>query len=201
MEVSKPLRIAIFGSGMGSNAKEIIEYFNNSTEAKSGKITLIVCNKENAGIVEIAKNNNIPSLIINKEDFYAGKFNQQIKNSVDFIVLAGFLLKMPASLIKLFINRIINIHPALLPLYGGKGMFGNKVHEAVLKSGDSQSGISIHYVDEDYDTGKIIFQANCDVDKNDSILSLAKKIHLLEHQNFSKVIEMEVQKLNGLLNS
>lgn len=201
MEISKPLRIAIFGSGMGTNAKKIIEYFNNSHETRSGKITLIVCNKEKAGIVEIAKNNNIPSLIINKEDFYAGKFNQQIKNSVDFIVLAGFLLKMPASLIKLFINRIINIHPALLPLYGGKGMYGDKVHEAVLKSGDSQSGISIHYVDENYDTGKIIFQANCDVNKNDSISSLAKKIHLLEHQNFSKVIEKEVQKLNGLLNS
>lgn len=202
MEEGSQLKIALFGSGMGSNAKKIIEHFNfNSQKSKIAKVSILVCNKEEAGIVEMAKSFNIPVLIINKENLLSGKYNEQIKNHADFIVLAGFLLKIPISLIQQFPNRIINIHPALLPLYGGKGMYGNKVHEAVLKNQDLKSGISIHYVDENYDTGNIIFQACCNVDKNDSTSSLANKIHLLEHQHFSEVIEQEVLKLKESLNS
>lgn len=202
MEKSTSIKIALFGSGMGSNAKKIIEHFNlNSEKSEIARVSIVICNKAEAGIVEMAKSFDVPILIINREDFLSGKYNNQIKMSADFIVLAGFLLKIPVSLIHLFSGRIINIHPALLPLYGGKGMYGNKVHEAVLKNGDSQSGISIHYVDENYDTGNIIFQARCNVDKNDTTSALAEKIHLLEHKHFSEVIEQEVIKLKGSLNS
>lgn len=202
MKGEKKLRIAIFGSGMGSNAKKIIEHFNLDNKNTAGAIvTLIISNKEEAGIVELAKNFQIPFLIINKEDFILNKYNVEIEKAADLIILAGFLLKIPPDLIRRFPNRIINIHPALLPLYGGKGMYGNKVHEAVLKNKDSQSGITIHFVDENYDTGSIIFQEKCIVDQTDSVETLANKIHRLEHDNFSKVIENEILKLKASLNN
>ncbi len=202
MEQYNPIKIAVFGSGMGSNAKKIIEHFNLDTDnSKIAIVSIIVCNNINAGIVEMAKFFEIPVLIVNKKELNSAEIIQQIKASADFIVLAGFLLQIPVSLIQPFVGRIINIHPALLPLYGGKGMYGSKVHEAVLKNGDKQSGISIHYVDENYDTGEIIFQAKCEIDTNETLLSLAKKIHNLEHQKFPAVIKQEVLKLKASLNS
>jgi phosphoribosylglycinamide formyltransferase-1 len=187
--------IAIFASGAGSNAKKIIEFF---AENNFIKISLIVCNKSGAAVLAIAKENDIPTLQIEKEKFFHGNsYVDELREAkIDLIVLAGFLWKIPAALINAYPEKIINIHPALLPKYGGKGMYGNNVHEAVIKSGDAESGITIHLVDEIYDNGKIIFQAKCEVNKNDTAETLAKKIHELEHANFSKVIEEYIEEIN-----
>jgi formyltetrahydrofolate-dependent phosphoribosylglycinamide formyltransferase len=180
--------IAIFASGAGSNAQKIINYFNTNNTAK---IELVVCNNESAGVLDIAKKYTIDTLLIEKDKF----FNTDIyirelqKRGIRFIVLAGFLWKVPSSLINAYPNRIVNIHPALLPKYGGKGMYGNRVHEAVIAAGDKESGITIHYVDELYDHGNIIFQATCKIDEKDTPGSLAQKIHLLEHQHYPTVID------------
>lgn len=187
-------QIAIFASGAGSNAKKIIQYFEGN---KSILIKLIVCNKPGAGVIEIAGDYNIPVLMIEKERFFRGDGYLHELNSfkIDFIVLAGFLWKIPEALIQHFRNRIINIHPALLPKYGGKGMYGSKVHEAVIAAGETESGITIHYVDEHYDNGDVIFQAKCQVLPNDSAETLAEKIHRLEHENFPRVVEECVNRL------
>jgi len=180
--------IAIFASGAGSNAQKIINYFNTNNTAK---IELVVCNKEGAGVLDIAKKYTIDTLLIEKDKF----FNTDIyirelqKRGIRLIVLAGFLWKVPSLLINAYPNRIVNIHPALLPKYGGKGMYGNRVHEAVIAAGDKESGITIHYVDELYDHGNIIFQATCKIDEKDTWGSLAQKIHLLEHQHYPTVID------------
>jgi phosphoribosylglycinamide formyltransferase-1 len=180
-------QIAIFASGAGSNAKKIIEHFSSSTKIN---IALIVCNKPTAGVCSIAKENNIPLLLIEKkkfqEDGYVAELNS---HKIDWIVLAGFLWKVPAVLINAYPGRMINIHPALLPNYGGKGMYGNNVHEAVIAAGETKSGITIHLVDEHYDHGKILFQATCEISKGDTATTLAAKIHQLEHQHFSAQIE------------
>ena len=179
--------IAIFASGAGSNAQKIIDSFRNNPSVKIG---LIVCNNPAAGVLSIAAKEKIPSLLIEKKKFYdQDAYLPEIKNHhIDFIVLAGFLLKVPAALINEYQNKIVNIHPALLPKYGGKGMYGSKVHEAVIAAKEKQSGISIHYVDEVYDHGNIIFQATCAVDENETAGSLAQKIHLLEHRHYAVVI-------------
>ena len=150
------ITIAIFASGAGSNAQKIIDHFRDHTTIKIG---LIVCNKEGAGVLSIATKEAIPSLLIDKERFFRGDaFVADLQQyAVDFIVLAGFLWKIPVKLIQAYPNKIINIHPALLPKYGGKGMYGNFVHEAVIASNDIESGITIHYVDELYDHGGVIF--------------------------------------------
>lgn len=181
-------RIAIFASGAGSNANKIIDHFAPS---KSVKVALIVCNKTGAGVISIAADNNIPLLMLDKEEFFRGSgYVEFFKEAgIDLIVLAGFLWKIPETLIKAYRNRIINIHPALLPKFGGKGMYGTKVHEAVIAAGEKESGITIHYVDEHYDNGDIIFQATCPVYENDTPDALATRIHSLEHENFPKVIE------------
>lgn len=180
--------IAIFASGTGSNAQKIIDFFRNS---KTVKIALIVCNKPGAGVLNIAKNENIPSLLIEKERFFHGDayIDDLNRHNISFIVLAGFLWKVPPNLIMAFKGKIINIHPALLPSYGGKGMYGNKVHEAVIAAKEKESGISIHYVDEIYDHGATIFQATCPVLETDTADSLAQRIHQLEHQYYPKVID------------
>ena len=189
------IRIAIFASGAGSNARQIMNHFSGSS---SVKIALIVCNKAGAGVINIASENNIPVLLIDKERFFNGDhyLPELQKQSIDFIVLAGFLWKLPSSLVAAYPKKIINIHPALLPKYGGKGMYGEKVHEAVLAAGEKESGISIHYVDELYDHGEIIFQASCQVDENDTPASLAQKIHALEHTHYPQVIGSLMQKQN-----
>lgn len=189
----KVINIAIFASGAGSNAAQIIQHFSSSAKIK---IALIVCNKPGAGVLNIAANAGIPSLLIEKEQFFKGDsyLPELQKHAIDFIVLAGFLWKIPERLIKAYPKKIINIHPALLPQYGGKGMFGQHVHEAVINNKETESGITIHYVDELYDHGAVIFQAKCIVDENDSADSLAKKIHLLEHKHYPKVIAELLQK-------
>jgi formyltetrahydrofolate-dependent phosphoribosylglycinamide formyltransferase len=180
--------IAIFASGTGTNTQKIIDFFRNS---KTVKIALIVYNKPGAGVLNIAKNENIPSLLIEKERFFHGDayMNELNRHNISFIVLAGFLWKIPPNLIMAFKGKIINIHPALLPSYGGKGMYGNKVHEAVIAAKEKESGISIHYVDEIYDHGATIFQATCPVFETDTADSLAHRIHQLEHEHYPKVID------------
>jgi len=181
-------RVAIFASGAGSNAQKIIDHFRQSLHIK---ISLIVCNKAGAGVLSIASKENIPAILIDKEKFFRGNsYTDELKeNSIDFIILAGFLWKIPAALIKAYPGKIINIHPALLPKYGGKGMFGNHVHEAVITAKEKESGITIHYVDEHYDHGDAIFQTTCNVFENDTAESLAQRIHLLEHEHYPRVIE------------
>ena len=180
--------IAIFASGAGSNAQKIIEHFDK-TEAV--KIALIVCNNPQAGVLAIAAKYNIPTLLLEKERFFRGDhyINELKRKNIDFIVLAGFLWKLPSAIIDTYPRHIINIHPALLPKYGGKGMYGDNVHAAVIAAGDKESGITIHYVDEQYDHGNIIFQAKCEVLPGDSSDSLANRVHKLEHENYPVVIE------------
>ena len=179
--------IAIFASGTGTNAQRIIDHFKKSNTIK---IALIACNNPAAGVLHIAKTENIPVLLIEKERFRSTGYISELKtHNINFIVLAGFLWKIPSMLIKAFPDKIINIHPALLPAYGGKGMYGNAVHAAVIKAKEKESGITIHYVDEIYDHGKIIFQAACTVDENENIDSLSNKIHKLEHAFYAPQIE------------
>ena len=188
--------LAVFASGTGSNAQKIIEYFRNSSIAT---VALIVCNKPGAGVLTIAEKEKIPTLLIEKERFFRGDaFLPLLKEAaVDFIVLAGFLWKIPQALIDAYPKRIVNIHPALLPKYGGKGMYGQYVHEAVLQAGEMESGITIHYVDEHYDNGDIIFQTACPVLDNDTPETIAHRIHQLEHLHYPRVIEELLESLTS----
>ena len=181
-------KIAVFASGAGSNAAKIIEYFRGNDSAA---VALIVCNNPAAGILKIAAKEDIPVLLIEKERFFQGDayINELKERDIDLIVLAGFLWMIPGALIKAFPHRLINIHPALLPKYGGKGMYGQYVHQAVINNKEKESGISIHYVDEIYDNGEIIFQVTCPVLKNDTAESLALRIRALEHEHYPRVIE------------
>jgi formyltetrahydrofolate-dependent phosphoribosylglycinamide formyltransferase len=189
------INLAIFASGAGSNAQQIINHFATSSNIK---ITLIVCNKPGAGVLTIAAQHNIPVLMIEKNTFINGDHYipalQQYH--VNYIILAGFLWKIPEALVTAFPKKIINIHPALLPKYGGKGMFGHYVHQAVIANKEKESGITIHYVDEQYDHGATIFQATCPVSEHDTAETLSQKVHELEHQHFPAVIASVVQKQN-----
>jgi len=191
---SRPVRIAIFASGAGTNAKNIIEYFRNSVLAK---IALIVSNKKDAGVLTIADLEKIPWLVIDRERFFRGDayIEELHQKGIDFVVLAGFLWKIPQALLDKYRGRIVNIHPALLPKFGGKGMYGKYVHEAVLHEKERESGITIHFVDEHYDNGDIILQVKCPVFENDTPESLANRIHALEYSNYPPVIEELVKKL------
>ncbi|HEY0059868.1 MAG TPA: phosphoribosylglycinamide formyltransferase [Flavisolibacter sp.] len=187
-ELSHPFkRIAIFASGAGSNAAAILRHLEGSNFIK---VTLVVCNKPGAGVINIAGAAGVPVLLIEKEEFFrGGSYVSQLKQEgIDFIVLAGFLWKIPAALIQAFPRKIINLHPALLPKYGGKGMYGLHVHAAVIQNGEQESGITIHWVDEHYDSGDIIFQATCPVLPGDTPEELARRIHQLEHTHFPVVI-------------
>lgn len=200
MKILKPestiINVAIFASGAGSNAKKIIEHFKGHPYIK---IALIVCNKPGAGVLDIATAAHIPALIIEKEKFFRGNgYVDELKQyGIGFIVLAGFLWKVPVSLIQAYPQRIINIHPALLPKYGGKGMYGRFVHEAVITAKDTESGISIHFVDELYDHGQLIFQARCSIDPSDTPDTLAQKIHGLEHAHYPLIIEKVIGELQN----
>ena len=182
-------KIAIFASGEGSNAKKIIEFFANSTQIK---VCMVVSNRSTAGVLTIAYDHQIPTLILDKEKFLTGNgYADELKTAgIDLIVLAGFLWMIPLSLIKAFNKKVINIHPALLPKYGGKGMYGRFVHEAVLANGEKESGITIHYVDEIYDHGQVILQATCIVDDSDTPESLARKVQVLEHRHFPAAVAL-----------
>ena len=181
-------QIAIFASGAGSNAKNIIEYLNRTSNS-AVKVSLVVCNKPGAGVLTIATNNNISSLIIDKEKFHGNGYTDELTAAnIDFIVLAGFLWKIPPVLIKAFHGKMINIHPALLPKYGGKGMYGRFVHEAVLANKEKESGITIHYVDEVYDNGQIVLQATCLISHNETPETLEKRVQVLEHRHFPAAV-------------
>ena len=181
-------RISIFASGSGSNAENIVRYFSGSDEVECA---LILSNRTDAKVLDRAKRLGVPSMVFNRQEFYHSDIilERLLETGTDLIVLAGFLWLVPENLLRTFKNRIINIHPALLPKYGGKGMYGMKVHEAVKKSGDEVSGISIHFVNERYDEGEIIFQAECPVEQGDTPESIAEKVHKLEYRYYPKVIE------------
>jgi len=180
------LRIAIFASGNGTNAANIIQYFENSSIAR---VVLVLSNNKDAKVLERAKKLQVKSFCFDKEDLYnSDAVAKQLQSKVDFIVLAGFLLRIPVGIIQNFPNKIINIHPALLPKYGGKGMYGMKVHQAVKNNNDEITGISIHYVNEHYDEGSIVFQKSVSIAKDDSFDQIAHKVHQLEHYYFPKII-------------
>ncbi len=192
------VNIAIFASGAGSNAQKIIQYLTLPPTSLHGegrtlnsRVALIVCNSPKAGILDTARQENIPTLILDKDKFLHGNgYADELKAAgINFIVLAGFLWKLPVSLIKEYPGHIINIHPALLPQYGGNGMYGRFVHQAVLDNKEKESGITIHYVDELYDHGAIIFQATCPVLENDTADTLAQRVQLLEHAHYPATVE------------
>jgi phosphoribosylglycinamide formyltransferase-1 len=181
-------KIAIFASGSGTNAENISNFFAGH---ESITIDCILTNKADAFVLERAKRLGIASFVFNRDSFY-GSFevlDYLKEREVDFIVLSGFLWLVPDYLIKHYPNNIINIHPALLPKYGGKGMYGYYVHKAVVEAGEKESGISIHYVNERYDEGNIIFQAKCKVESEDKPEDVARKVHKLEYEHFPRIIE------------
>ncbi len=179
-------RIAIFASGKGSNAEEIIKYFKDHP---SISVDLIVSNNPHAMVLERARRYNIPAIIFNRKDFNATIAERLIELNITHIVLAGFLWLIPTSLLEKFPNRIINIHPALLPKFGGKGMYGMKIHELVRMSNEKESGITIHLVDEKYDEGRILFQHKCELTSADTPQQIAEKVHNLEYTWYPKIIE------------
>ena len=197
------MKIAILASGGGSNAAEIIKTLPHFIEPEQASIAIIISNNEKAGVKNIAATNNIPFEILalknTNEDEQTNAYLQILnKYRVDFIVLAGFLKKLPTKITNTFSKKILNIQPALLPAYGGTGMYGKYVHEAVIAAGDSESGITIHFVDEVYDHGQIIFQAKCSVAKSDTAETLAKKILQLEHAHYTKVIVQTLLSQNAV---
>ncbi len=181
-------RLALFASGSGSNAQKIAEYFSSHSHIE---VTLILTNNLKAGVLERASTLGIPAVVFNRAQFYESEEVIELlkKHKIDWVILAGFLWLVPQSLIKAFPRRIINIHPALLPAYGGKGMYGMKVHEAIVAAGEKFSGITIHLIDEEYDKGEMVFQAKCSVEPGDTAADVAHKVQLLEHEHFPRVIE------------
>jgi len=180
-------RIVIFASGSGTNAENIIKYFQKSTAVT---VVQVLSNKKDAKVLERSNNLNIKNLHFNRSDFFdTDTILKLVKEEADIIILAGFLWRVPQKIIETFPNKIINIHPALLPKYGGKGMYGMHVHRAVVANKEKETGITIHYVNENYDEGAIIFQKSVIVDNNDTPEDVAKKIHQLEMDYFPKVIE------------
>ena len=184
----KVKKLAIFASGNGSNAEKIFEHFKGSDHVE---VSLLLTNNPNALVIERAKRYNVPVAVFNRKGFYETEeiTDMLLSHEVDLIVLAGFMWLVPPSLVKAFPNKIINIHPALLPKYGGKGMYGDFVHKAVVEAKESESGITIHFVNEHYDEGQIIFQERCTVSPDDTPETLAGKVHLLEHRFYPQVIE------------
>jgi phosphoribosylglycinamide formyltransferase-1 len=186
--------IAIFASGSGTNAENIIKFFSTS---KTARVSLILSNKREAHVLKRAATLNVRSVFFDRKELY-GKdkvLRYLSMYKIDFIVLAGFLWLIPENILEIYDKRIVNIHPALLPGYGGKGMYGEKVHESVIANHEKETGITIHYVNKSYDGGDIIFQAHCRIDTEDTPDTLAAKVHSLEYEYFPKVIEELVAKL------
>ena len=179
--------IALFASGSGSNAEKIADYFADNSEVT---VSLILSNNPKAGVIDRARRLHIPVLLFDRTTFYTtSQITQLLLNQhIDLIVLAGFMWLMPADLVRAFPNKIINIHPALLPKFGGKGMYGHFVHEAVAAAGETESGITIHYVNEHYDEGQIIFQASCPVAPSDTPDDIARSVQALEHLHYPRVV-------------
>jgi phosphoribosylglycinamide formyltransferase 1 len=186
--------IAIFASGSGTNAENIIEYFSTRQTAK---VALVLSNKREAFVLKRAASHNVKSIFFDQDDFYRSGtvLNILLENRIDLIVLAGFLLLVPADIIERYDGKIINIHPALLPKYGGKGMYGDKVHHAVIENHESESGITIHFVNKFYDEGNIIFQSRCTVLPDDTPETLASRVHALEYAHFPAVIEEVLERI------
>ena len=189
-------KIAIFASGSGSNAENIIQYFAQKPQFC---VKSVFCNVPDAYVLERAKKYRIPSFVFNREEFRNPDkvFRQLQEQEIDFIVLAGFLWLMPSFITAAWPNKIVNIHPALLPAYGGKGMYGHHVHEAVIAAGEKESGITIHYVNDHYDQGAIIFQAKCPVLPTDTPDDLAARVHELEYRYFPEIIEKTILNTEG----
>lgn len=189
-QVSKdnPVRLVLFASGSGSNVENIVNHFADKQEVE---ITAVYCNKEGAGVLDRAKRLGIPSRVFSRTEWRdpEGICRELVQSNTDLIVLAGFLWLVPAHIVSAFAERIINIHPALLPKYGGKGMYGHHVHEAVVAHGEKETGITIHYVNEHYDEGAIIFQKSVALSPADSPNEVAQKVHQLEYAHFPQVIE------------
>jgi len=190
--------IAIFASGSGTNAENIINYFSNKNRAK---VTLVLSNKREAFVLRRAAALETRSVFFDRKELYVTEkvLRYLLLYKIDFVVLAGFLWLVPENILNRYQFRIINIHPALLPRYGGKGMYGSKVHEAVIRNRDPESGITIHYVNESYDEGDIIFQVKCKVDPSDTPDTLAEKVHALEYEHYPKIIEELVVKLSDFI--
>jgi len=184
--------IAIFASGSGTNAENLIRYFRTNP---SGEVVLVLSNRADAGVISRSRNLDTDTFVFTKDQLYrTGEVQSILKSkNIDFIVLAGFLWLIPVDILTEYNRRIVNIHPALLPRYGGKGMYGHHVHEAVIASGDTESGITIHHVNQKYDEGNIIFQSRCKVEPGDTPDSLADKIHALEHEHFPPVVASLLQ--------
>ena len=182
------LRLAIFASGAGSNARQIIEFFRSSPERK---VVLIVSNKRQAGVLDIAREHGIPTYVIDRQAFYETQevLSALREHQVDFIALAGFLWLIPTYLIQAFPRKIVNIHPALLPKFGGQGMYGLHVHTAVKAAGETETGMTIHLVDDHYDAGDIVFQARCPVGPEDTPTDIAQRVLVLEHAHYPIIIK------------
>jgi len=187
--------IAIFASGSGTNAENIIKYFSNK---KSAKVRLVLSNRREAFVLKRAAAHNVKTVFFERAEFYHSDkiLDYLISENIDFVVLAGFLWLVPGNILEKYEGKIINIHPALLPAHGGKGMYGEKVHRSVIESREHESGITIHYVNKKYDDGDIIFQARCKVDPSDTPESLASKVHALEYEYFPRIIEDLILKLD-----
>uniref|UniRef100_UPI0040485F50 phosphoribosylglycinamide formyltransferase n=1 Tax=Roseivirga sp. TaxID=1964215 RepID=UPI0040485F50 len=181
-------KIAVFASGNGTNAERVFEHFKEHPQIE---VAMLFSNNASAGVLNIAAHYKIPTVVFNRSEFYDSNaiLNQLIQHEIDWVVLAGFMWLVPESLVKVFPNKIVNIHPALLPKFGGKGMYGMHVHEAVKAANETISGISIHFVNQQYDEGSIIAQYSCKIEHSDNAAEIAKKVQRLEHENYPKVIE------------
>jgi phosphoribosylglycinamide formyltransferase 1 len=190
------VNIAIFVSGTGSNARKILEFFESSAIARG---TLLISNRKDAPALRMAAEKGVPAIALERKSFYETEALLPIlkDHSIDLIVLAGFLWLIPPYLIKAYPHRILNIHPALLPKFGGKGMYGLRVHQAVLDAGEKESGITIHLVDEMYDHGAPLFQARCPVEANDTPETLAHRVQKLEHYHYPIVIDQYISKMSS----
>jgi phosphoribosylglycinamide formyltransferase-1 len=191
-----PFKIAIFASGAGSNAKNIIQHFALRADVE---VSLIATNNAQAGVLQIANSAQIPTLVFNRTEFQnAEEFAQLIaSHEIDLVVLAGFLWRVPAAFVAAFEGRILNVHPSLLPKFGGKGMYGHFVHEAVKAAGENESGITVHWVNEHYDEGAIFFQAKCFVEPNDSAADIERKVRALEIAHFPEAIDRAIAELKS----
>lgn len=187
------IRVAVLASGSGSNAENVIRYFSNHPLIK---ISLILTNKSDAFVLQRARLLHVKSVVVSGKEKNCADLMLSVlhEHQIDWLVLAGFLLKIPESLIDAYSNRILNIHPSLLPKFGGKGMYGRHVHEAVVASNARESGITIHYVNKHYDEGRVVFQASCSVEPTDTAQDVAEKVHALEYNHYPSVIEQEVLK-------
>ena len=187
----KKIKLALFASGSGSNALNIIDYFSSNSLIEIG---FILTNKKDAPIVELAQKKDVETLILSNEEVSNGTLLTKIclEKGIDFIILAGYLRKIPEELLANYSNKMINVHPALLPKFGGKGMYGKYVHQAVIDSEENETGITIHFVNEHFDEGKVIAQFHCEVTKNDTVESVQAKVQKLEHTYFPIVIEKTI---------